>query len=232
MEYEFNQNDFIEYIRDNKIPSIDPKQIKEAQRILNRYNGFCNHITSQDILGDTQKMANYKETSNLQSLLNSKYTDSHILNINSITRFFQLILCIFFKYYPESPLGLGDQKDLNSNNDNTKETAIDKALDGMKAGDYYKLCTVERKYGMPLNGHSMLIYKANDDRFTFFDPNSGAKTDLDKAGIRNEIKDQGTGYEISIMDNKKFLAKHHSQFISELQEVAAQSSVTDTRAAP
>lgn len=185
-------------------------------------------------------MQNYKEKSNLESLLNGKYTDSHILNVNSITRFFQLILCIIFKYYPESPLGFGDQRSLNSQDENVQNAAINQVLDGMQAGDYYKLCAVERKYGMLWGGHSMLIYKANDDNFTFFDPNTGAQTCLDKAGIKQKVETSRAEWdhyfnsevEIAIMDNKKFLAKHHSQFMSELNEVAAQNAAPVVAVSP
>ena len=143
-----------------------------------------------------------------------EYSSTHALNINSITRFFELIIFLVLGYYPESPLSLSEQKQLN--NPKTETHAINKCLSNMREGDYYKLCTIEKENGVIAGGHSMLIYKSSNDKFTFFDPSKGATMNLDLATITDKIKTEEG--EIAIMDNKKFLSKHHSKTIDKFKQ--------------
>lgn len=219
--HQFDQKIFINYI--NKDGShIDKAKLRETQRLIQRYNGLCdiicNHITSENILGDDAKITDYSSPEkNTKPMV--EYGKTHVLNVNSLTRFFQLVLCIIFKYYPESPLSFTEQLSINSSDKTKKKAIYNKCLDEMQNGDYYKVCIVEKKYNIPSGGHSTLIYK-NNNTFTFFDPNFGATTGMTKDEIYEKISELSTSNsEVAIMDNRKFLSRHY-----DLKEITRQTN--------
>jgi hypothetical protein len=212
--YEFCQKTLMNAIQEKKEPKY-----KKLLAHIKTYNGLCdiicNYVTAKNVLGNKDEMANLNNLDNIDKLI--QYEGSHVLSINSVTRFFQLLICIVFKYYPESPLSYSEQKALNkvhSRKDCTKN-----ALEKMKEGDYYKLCIIESKYGIPIGGHSMLIYKNAPDAFTLFSPNSGAVTYPNLDGILDDICYRCNEVEIALMDNKKFLVAHHTTLIEKIAEV-------------
>lgn len=153
------------------------------------------------------------------------YFKNNISQSNVLTDYFQYTLLVLFKTFPDSPLSWKEQKDLNSNDEKRSSDAFNKALGSMQTGDYFRVFFAEKKYGITTGGHSTLVYKSQDGTFTFFDPNNNIETKLSKEDVLAKVfalrevkmKAWNTAVNIGIMDNKKFLARHHSKRIKEIK---------------
>ena len=75
-----------------------------------------------------------KEAKNSQI---SDYTDSHVLNTNSIIRFLQLVLCILFDKIPESAIDSRQKTDLNSIDIEKSAQTMQGVIQEMEVGKYY-----------------------------------------------------------------------------------------------
>lgn len=151
-----------------------------------------------------------------------------------------------FKHVPFSTLSVKDHKNILKRDTNTEQRNIDKgtldeALNKMKIGDERKIwiSDIRRKSskksftgrlklilspvgkeavrGMQHNtGHSMLIYKAEEGKFNFFDPNMGFLEGLTahqifatfahSFNLVNQVI-EGKLSDIAFLDNKKILNK-------------------------
>ncbi len=218
MEIEFNQKDFIEFFQRNDL-TCNSEELQAIRRISMNYNGLCdvicNHITQQDLLSDLKIFENYKDINDETMKKLIKFSKTHVLLTDRWEKFWQLILAIVFHYYPYSPLDWKDQKLATDARQQISGPVIEKMLQEMKPGDYYKCCHVERKFGIITGGHSTLIYKDANGTFTCFDPNSGAQVGMDINETKKWIivVQRWCTQEIAIMDNKEFLASQHADFI-------------------
>ncbi len=213
-EVKFDQQQFIKYLGEDQL-LLNAENMIIATDLLRKYHKLgdiiCNHITQDNLLSDQSKLEQYTAENNIEELVYFASTDVK----NKTETFFQMILRIVFGYCPESPLSWSDQKALND--PLTKTKAINNFLSEMKDGDYYKICAVSKNAkGIITDGNSMLVYKSSDNNFTFFDPNHGATMNLDFAAITEKIEAQKG--EIAIMDNKRFLERHHSKTIDKFKQ--------------
>lgn len=192
------------YLQEEGI-NLDKRQKADALRLIMRFNGLgdiiCNHITERDFLRNPQSFSKYKSLDTVSELIH--YSGTHILNINSFYRFFQLIVCLILGYYPESPLSLSEQGSLNYKN--KADGVLRNLIDKMQPGDYYKVCTVEKQQGIITGGHSMLLYKQPNGKCSFFDPNTGLQPNISTADILkaiSEVQERFDHQEVAVMDKK------------------------------
>lgn len=66
-------------------------------------------------------------------------------------------------------------------------TVLFKGLDRIENGQVLKLLVFSK---LPLQGHSLLVKKVDEDNYTFFDPNSGIEKGLSKEELALEIDSQ------------------------------------------
>jgi hypothetical protein len=210
----FRQQEFIDYLEGESL-SLNAENMIIATELLTTYHKLgdiiCNQITQENLLSDQSKLEQYTAENNTNELVYFAKTDK-----NKTEGLFQMILHILFRYSPDSPLSWSDQQKLN--NPTTKKDTINKCLSKMKDGDYYKFCTITKNSeGIITGGQSMLLYKSSDNKFTFFNPDYGATFDLSQQEILTKLHGLKS-HEIAIMDNKRFLSRHHSKTIDKFKK--------------
>lgn len=146
----------------------------------------------------------------------SKVEDTHIL---SVTNFFTRLIAVLFSIYPcnlfsNSPFAKSPFSYIKLPNGFT-QTRVDKLmlserLNQLEVGFYVKFFAF-KKIGLSLNGHSMLIKKINDNKYSFFDPNHGEYLNLNIDELAEKINkstEEQLANQMVFLDARDFVSSY------------------------
>jgi hypothetical protein len=96
-----------------------------------------------------------------------------------------------------------------------------KILDNMECGKYYKICNVTRDKHENVNGgHAMIIYKKDENSFTFANPNQSEIQTLNKEELLYQVFYQMMPPVSVLMDNDQFLRRHYPEIIKQENKIS------------
>jgi hypothetical protein len=154
---------------------------------------------------------------------------SHILDNTSV---FKKLLAFAFNVFPFNILNRSDQRSIMSKSKKVNKDTLSRNLDSLETGTYLKF-EIFQKEGLRFTGHSCLIKKIGDNKYSFFDSNHGESSNLniDQLIVKMEksiLEMRGTN--IALLDAKQFLAKQN-KFIPE-SEKKQESSINNNNLKP
>lgn len=203
------------------------EKYKTLLGILDRFDGFCelicNRVLVDDLLGKEEVSSLYDHI-NIRRLNETKIKKCHILDIYSI---FRKMLAYLFGIYPDNIFSCFDQWKLVDNKSPELLVAgkiiprdrrmvnreiLGQGLKNIAVGVTLKLEVFGRS-GLSLKGHSLLIKKMANDKYIFFDPNTGEHRDLSFDHLSDRIDEQlqqWNGADVFLMKGDDFLKRMES----------------------
>lgn len=223
--------------RDNKFQDLYPNAMKIIKSYSGYCDLICNYLTMTDALSDSKTaeltlknlQINYKsyysdiyydknkyqpESDQYDESLKPRFqimedlSKTHLL---LITKLFEKILYFLSGRYPNSIVKPNELSKILNKDNTINQDILQQSLDKCEPGSYIKFCTIRESGKLiktPTGGHSMLIYKQKDGKFSFFDPDGGLSRNLDFSSLATKINEatQNTK-KICLIDNKKFLSR-------------------------
>ena len=200
------------------ICKLDYSKHSELNGFYYRFGGLCelvcNRILIDDLL-EQGKDENYiKKNVTVERMNEDKIKKSHLLDVYSL---FHRAMAFAMGIYPDnifSPIKqwklVNTTKTINNNILRLVERNIlSQGLKKIKNGETLKL-EVFCKEGLSFAGHSLLIKKIKEDKFIFFDPNSGEHRGLSMAHLSDKIDEQlaaQRGTDIFLLKGKDYLKR-------------------------
>lgn len=167
----------------------------------------------------------FKENTNFVTLSRNKYgdkitlenlrkvEDTHILNV---TNFFTRLIAVLFSIYPcnlfsNSPFAKSPYS-CTKLPDGKIQICVDKSmlserLNQLEIGFYIKFFAF-KKNGLSMQGHSMLIKKIDDNKYSFFDPDHGEHLSLNIDELAEKINkstEELSANQMVFLDAKDFV---------------------------
>ena len=173
---------------------INSQLPEDLQEFVLRYQGLCelicNKVLIDDLLGKDNANGNYlKQNISPENLNKDDIKKSHLLNVYSI---FYRMVAFLFGIYPDNIFSVTDQWNLVESHGAEKQVnqkLLKQGLEDIKVGTTLKL-EVFSKTNLNFSGHSLLVKKVAEDKFIFFDPNSGEHRDLSIEELASKINEQ------------------------------------------
>jgi hypothetical protein len=159
-----------------------------------------------------------------------KVEDTHILHVTS---FFSRLIALLFSIYPcnlfsNSPFTKPPYSRIKQPDGKIQtcvnQSMLSEKLNTLDRGFYIKLF-VFKKNGLNMEGHSMLIKKMHDDKYSFFDPNHGEYINLTIDELAEKINgatEEHAANQIVFLDAKAFL-KSYQISMKEIDDVKLSS---------
>ncbi len=196
------------------ICKLDPNKHKTLLGFNERFGGLCelvcNRILIDDLLGKGKDVNSIRNRVTVERMDEDKIKKSHLLDVYSI---FRRALAYLFGIYPDNIFSCGDQwslvKNTSTGNNVVNRQILGQGLKNIAAGETLKL-EVFSKSGFNLSGHSLLIKKTDDDKYIFFDPNTGEQRDLSLVQLSDNIDAQlaqWNGTDICLIKGKDYLQR-------------------------
>lgn len=167
---------------------------------------------------DTDFVKNYRNKYGNKITLENlrKVEDTHILNV---THFFTRLIAVLFSIYPcnlfsNSPFAKPPFSRIKLPDGITK-TCVDKSmlserLDQLEVGFYIKFFAF-KKNGLSMEGHSMLIKKLDDNKYSFFEPNHGEYLNLNIDELEEKINkatEEQSANQMVFLDARDFVSSY------------------------
>lgn len=207
----FTQDHLIELIRE------DPVKYQKLNQIIDRYGGICDLICNQILIEDTLDKPDraddfWDRTITLESINSERIRNSHVVSSYSI---FDKMMAIFFNRFPDNILSPAEQSQLVSKVkfDNGEEVGClnpavfnDALAQKVKIGEMIKV-EIFCRDGLHFEGHSMLLKKTGDNKFTLFDPDGGEFRSYDFANVALKINStivRHQGFQVLLMRGDDF----------------------------
>ncbi|NGX59899.1 MAG: hypothetical protein KR126chlam3_01059 [Chlamydiae bacterium] len=188
---------FIPFNQRVLISQLESEKHKILLSFVRRFGGLCelicNRILIDDLLGNGKTPKSIENHVTIERMNDENIMKSHILDIISI---FARIIAFLFGKYPDNIFSYFDQKNLISKfpslNGNTRSVSreiLGKGIKNLVEGETNKLHIFSKRF-FSFSGHSTLIKRMQNDKYIFFDPNSGEHRDLSFSKLCDKIDQQ------------------------------------------
>lgn len=206
----FNQTEICEYLERNRadFPTLN--------HIRAKFDGLCeiicNFVIMEDLLGKPmsgpldlrkekfeckqidhnillKKKNPFKEQIKLFALNNPLIKNSHILNVSTLV---ELVIAYVFNKFPYDIFNWLAPVTLDNK---VNREFVERRLAELPDNAYVKFCVFNKPSLFKFYGHSMLIKKTGDNKYSFFDPNVGEDKDLSPQALFDKIDAAMTIYE-------------------------------------
>ncbi|KTD83129.1 hypothetical protein [Legionella waltersii] len=159
----------------------------------------------------TNNRSKYGDKITLENL--RKVEDTHILDV---TNFFTRLIAVLFSIYPcnlfsNSPFAKSPYSCTKLPNGKTQicvdKSMLSERLNQLEVGFYIKFFAF-KKNKLSMEGHSMLIKKMSDNKYSFFDPNHGEYLNLnidELAEKINKATEEQSANQMVFLDAKDFV---------------------------
>jgi len=182
-------------------------------QVNNKYGGLCeiicNLVLSNKLLNKGNNPKRLLKKITIASLSDPKIQNSHTLEVYSL---FRKALAFLFGIYPDNLFSIFEQRKLVGKNrldTVVNRELLEKRFKQVEEGETLKLHIFHRTKSR-FTGHSLLIQKQANDKYTFFDPNVGEKRRLTFADLCALIDEQllhQSGTDIFLSKGETFLNK-------------------------
>jgi hypothetical protein len=179
------------------VEKLDPNKHQRLLEFVNRFDGLCelicNRILIDDLLGNGEDQNSIKNRVTLERMDEENIKKSHLLDVYSI---FIKIISYLFRIYPDNIFSFRKQWSLvniiSSGNNNIRVVnrgILSEGLKNIAEGETLKFEVLHRDC-LSLSGHSLLIKKMQNDKYIFFDPNTGEHRNLSLVQLSDNIDQQ------------------------------------------
>lgn len=181
-------------------------------KINSKFGGLCDVVCNRILIDDqlNREENSIKKCVTVERMNEEKIKKSHILNVYSI---FRKAMALLFGIYPDNIFSCFKQWKLVNKDPSAYRSIysvnrkiLGKGLENIVEGETLKLEVFDKR----LSGHSMLIKKMPNNKYIFFDPNSGEHRDLSFSQLSDSIDEQlklNNGTDIFLMKGQTFLKR-------------------------
>lgn len=192
------------------IPNLDKRKHKDLLKINKKFGGLCelicNNILRDNLLGEMSGENLIKKRVTVESLNENRIKKSHLLSIYSI---FRKIIAFLFGVYPDNIFSRLNQWKLVKRNKTVNRKMLERGIKKIEPSEVLKLEVFSKGF-FTMSGHSLLIKKMANNKFIFFDPNTGEHRNLSFVQLSDHIDEQlrqQKGNDIFLTKGQDFLKR-------------------------
>ncbi|MBA2728925.1 MAG: hypothetical protein H0U49_12225 [Parachlamydiaceae bacterium] len=194
------------------IIGLNPVKHRTLWKINTQFGGLCelvcNCLLMSNLLNKGKSLDFLKQNVKILQLDEEKVKSSHILNVYSV---FQKLMAYIFGIYPDNIFSISEQWNLITKKSWTEKVVnrqlLEEGFKKISEDEILKLEVFSRGV-LGFQGHALLIKKHANNKFTFFDPNTGEHRNLSFSDLSDKIDEQVKqmkGTDIFILRSQDFL---------------------------